>query len=66
MDPHERGLLVAGQRGAGGAVCLVADDEVEVRQVTLGLGLVDHVNGLIGGEHHGHRIRVLQGGPQAL
>ena len=52
VDAHERGVLLTGQRGAGGAVGLVADDQVEVREAHL-LRLVQHVDGLVRGEHHG-------------
>ena len=40
---------------AGGAVRLIAYDQVEVGQAEL-LGAGDHVDGLVGGEHHVQRV----------
>ena len=60
MDLHEgRGVLLrhARKRAAGGAVGLVADDEVELRQAHL-LGLVDDVDRLVRREHDHEAVRV--------
>ncbi len=51
----ERALAVHHARGA---VRLVADDQIEVRQAQL-LRLGDHADRLVGGEHHVQRVRAL-------
>ena len=38
------------------AVCLVAYDQIETGQPQF-LGLMDHIDGLVGGEHHVQRVR---------
>ena len=55
VDPRERGLVACIPEGAGGAVRLVADDQVERAQPLL-LSAGDHVQRLVGREHHRHRI----------
>nr|VFK13229.1 MAG: hypothetical protein BECKLPF1236A_GA0070988_100844 [Candidatus Kentron sp. LPFa]VFK24465.1 MAG: hypothetical protein BECKLPF1236C_GA0070990_1001316 [Candidatus Kentron sp. LPFa] len=53
VDLDEAAFVFTFEGGAGGAVGLVADDEVEGWEVVLGLGAVDYADGVIGGEHHG-------------
>ena len=55
VDPRERGLVACIPEGAGGAVRFVADDQVERAQSLL-LSARDHVQRLVGREHHRHRI----------
>ena len=54
-------LVLAREGHAGRAVGLVADDQVEVGQAMLGLGVGDHRDRLVGGEHHAHRALVRRG-----
>ena len=49
MNLHEVGGVLSGEGDAGGAVGLVADDEIEVIHAEL-LGFVDGFDGLVGGE----------------
>ena len=41
---------------------LVTDDQVEIRQSVGVLCLMQHVDGVIGAEHHGHVLAVVAGG----
>ena len=49
VNLHEVGGVLPGEGDAGGAVGLVADDEIEVIHAEL-LGFVDGLDGLVGGE----------------
>ena len=62
VDADEGALVVAFEGGAGGAVCFVADDQVEVGQPVVVLGLVDDLNGVVGAEHNGHVFAVVAQG----
>ena len=55
VDPREHGLIACIPEGAGGAMRFVADDQVEGAQSLL-LSASDHVQRLVGREHHRHRI----------
>ncbi len=52
MHPDEGGLIRTGQGDVCGAMGLVTQDEIEVRQPEL-LCLRRHVDGLVRTEHHG-------------
>ena len=55
VDEHEGRGVVARPLDAGGAVRLVAQNEVEARGA-FALRLLDHRQRVVGGEHHGQRI----------
>lgn len=59
VDLDETAFVIAFEGGAGGAVGLVADDEVEGWEMVLGLGAVDYADRVIGGEHHGDVLGVV-------
>ena len=52
-------FFVTGKRDPGRAVCFIADDEVKVRNA-FSLRLRNHVNGLVGREHHGDPVEVIR------
>ena len=54
MDLDEMTFVFAAKCDARGAVRLVADDEVEVRQAVPLLSTVDDVDGVVGAENHAH------------
>ena len=53
MHPHKRRFALADERGAGGAVGLVGDDERECAAALLRLG--HDIDRLVCREHHRHR-----------
>lgn len=62
MHLGERALLgevVRGGGSAGGAMGLVADDEVE-RVESHALGIGNHLDGLVGREHDVHALRAVE------
>ena len=58
MDAHERTFIVAFEGGTGGAMGFITHDQIKLRQPLL-LRLMDHIDGVIGTEDHGHVILVL-------
>ena len=58
VDQDEMRRAVAGALDAGGAVGLVAKDEVERRRA-VGLRALDEAERMVGAEHGGHRARAL-------
>ena len=64
VDADESGLIRASDGGAGGAVGLVADHQVEAGGAEF-LGLSDGVDRLVGGEDHRHRGRPVDRGGAA-
>ena len=58
VDENERRCVVVRSLDAGGAVRLVAQDEIEARR-TVPLRLLDHRQGVVGGEDHGHGVVAL-------
>ncbi len=59
MDAHERAFVIFAKGGTRGAVCFVADHQVEGVQAVIMLGAADHVDGVVGGEHHTHVLGVV-------
>jgi hypothetical protein len=57
MYTHESGLLLTGERHPGGAVCFIADDDVELGDAN-GLRLSDHIDRLVGREDDGDPVEV--------
>ena len=60
MDANEVALVFAFQRRTGRAMGFVADDEIELGEAMLLLGVRDHLNRLVGGKHHRHLVRGLR------
>ena len=59
VDFDEVAFVLVVEGGAGGAVGFVADDQVEVGQTVVVLGLADDVDGVVGGEHDAHVLGVV-------
>ena len=57
VDTHEVALVPARERSAGGAVGLVADDEVELGEIVPVLRGGDDLDRLVGREHDRHPVR---------
>ncbi len=51
---HEMALVLAGEGGAGGAVRLVAEDQVEGGEAVAFLRIADDIDGVVGGKDHIH------------
>ncbi len=56
---HEGAFIFAAKGCAGGAVGFVADNQIEVRQLVFVLRFADHINGVVGAEHHAHVAGVM-------
>ena len=59
MNTHERAFVIALESCAGGAVGFVADNQVEIGQAMLMLGVAQHLDGVVGAEHDGHVLVVV-------
>ncbi len=60
MDAYKGAFIIALEGSTGGAMGLVADNQVEFGKALL-LRLMDHVDGVVGAEHHRHMVGVMAG-----
>ncbi len=59
VDADEVAFFLALERGSGGAVGLVADDEIELRQAVKLLRAADDIERMVGGEDDAHVLGVV-------
>ena len=59
MNAHEVAFVIVAKGGAGSAVRFVADHQIKSGQAMVCLGTADHVDGVIGGEHHAHVLGIV-------
>ena len=64
VNPGEVRLLLARKDRSRRAVRLVADRQVEPGQAAVPLGAFENRGGLVGGEDHGHLLRIIRPGPR--
>ena len=59
MHPDESAFVIPLIGGTGGAVRLITDDEIKIFQLMHLLSLMDHVDRMVGAEHHRHVILIM-------
>lgn len=59
MNAHEGAFVIIFKGRASSAVGFVADDQVKCCQAVLMLSTADHVDGVVGGEHHAHMFGIM-------
>ena len=59
VDFHKAGIVFVLIGCPGGAVRLIANDQVKACQPVFLLRFADHLNGMVGGEHHAHVLAIV-------